>query len=194
MLDGRPRKVEVYMRHKKGHRVPVLVQAMPVRNEHGSIIGAAELFEEIALVPGRVLDRASMETLLHAQFVDYEERHIPFGILLIEIAGLQRVDRMYGRPAEHEMTEELTATLASCIRRDDHLGWWAENRLMAIMASCWPVALAEIAETLQHLVEQIAVPWWGDRLKIKVNVSRTDVRDSDSADSLVARCEHALEV
>ena len=192
MRDGRPRDVEVYMQHKLGHRVPVRVQSVVVRNDSGSIVGAAEVFEEITVKPGRVLDRPSMETLLHAQFVDYEERHIPFGILLIEIEGLPQVDRMFGRPAEHEMTAQLIDTLARCVRRDDHLGWWGENRLLAVLGSCWPVALAEIAETLQDLAAQTTVPWWGDRLKISIKVSRADVRDDDSADSLVARCEEAI--
>jgi PAS domain S-box-containing protein len=194
MRDGRPRSIEVYMQHKMGHRVPVRVQSVVVRNESGSIVGAAEVFEEIAGKHGRVLDRASMETLLHAHFMDYEERHIPFGILLIEIANLPQVDRMYGRPAEHEITTELTATLARFMRADDHLGWWSDNRLLAIMSGCWPVALAEIAETLQNLVAQTTVPWWGDRLKISVKVGRADVRDDDSADSLLVRCQEAIEV
>src|SRR5579883_775239 len=109
MHDGRPRSVELYMRHKMGHRLPVRVQSVVVRDEGGAVIGAVELFEEVPVKHGRVLDRASMQTLLHAQFVDYEERRIPFGVLLIEIQGLPDMDRMYGRPAEHEITSELAA-------------------------------------------------------------------------------------
>jgi two-component system, cell cycle response regulator len=126
--------------------------------------------------------------------VDYEERHIPFGILLIEIEGLRRLDELYGRSAEHEIITELTDTLARCMRHDDHLGWWSENRLLAITANCWPLAVAEIAETLQDLVSQTTVSWWGDRVAAKVKVSRADVQDDDSAESLVTRCEEAFEV
>ena len=194
MRDGRAREVELYMRHRKGHRVPVRVQSVAVRNEAGSIVGAAEVFEEVAVMPGRVLDRASMETLLHAQFVDYDERHIPFGILLIEIEGMRMVDERYGRPAEEAIITQLTDTLARCMRHDDHLGWWSENRLMAITANCWPVAVAEIAETLEELVAQTTVSWWGDPVAANVKVGRADVRDGDSAESLVARCEEAIEV
>jgi PAS domain S-box-containing protein len=193
MHDGRPREVEVYMQHKLGHRVPVRVRAVVVRNDSGSIIGAAEVFEEIAAVPGRVLDRPSIETLLHLQCVDYGERRIPFGILLIQIEGPRRAERMYGRPAEDEMTAELTATVAQCMRREDRLGRWSENRLMAILPNCWPPALTEAAESLRELLAQTTVPWWGDRLKIAVKVGRADMRDGDSAETLVARCEKAIE-
>jgi len=194
MHDGRSRDVEVYMRHKMGHRVPVRVQAVPVRNDSGSIVGAVEVFEQLAAMASRVLDRSSIETLLHAQFADFQERYIPFGILLIEIEGLRGVEAMYGRPAEHEITTELTDTLARCMRREDHLGWWSENRLLAIVPGCWPAALDEVAGTLQDLVAQTTVPWWGDRLRAVVKVGRADVREEDSAATLVARCEEALEV
>jgi hypothetical protein len=77
---------------------------------------------------------------------------------------------------------------------EDHLGWWSDNRLLAIVSSCGPVALAEIKETLQDLVAQTAVPWWGDRLRAVIKVGSADVRADDSAETLVARCEQALEV
>jgi PAS domain S-box-containing protein len=194
MHDGRPRQVEVYMRHKMGHRVPVRVQSVVVRNENGSIVGAVEVFEQLAAMPGRVHDRASMETLLNAQFVDFKTRHIPFGVLLIEIEGMRRVDVMYGRPAEHGIVTELTDTLARCMRPEDQLGWWYENRLLAIVPNCWSAALADMTETLQDLMAQTAVPWWGDRLQAVVKVRSTDVWEDDSAESLLARCEAALEV
>jgi len=194
MHDGRPRDVEVYMRHKAGHRVPVRVQAVPARNGNGSIVGAVEVFEQIAAMPGRVLDRASIEAVLHAQFMDFTDRRIPFGILLVEFEELRRVDEMYGRPAEHEIITELTATLARCMRREDHLGWWSENRLLAIVPGCWAAALDETAETLRDVLAQTTVPWWGDQLHAVLKVCRAVVREDDSAATLAARCEEALEV
>src|SRR5579871_3382167 len=43
--DGRPREANVYLRHKEGHRVPVKVRAVPIRDGDGAIIGAAEIFD-----------------------------------------------------------------------------------------------------------------------------------------------------
>src|ERR1044072_2464378 len=44
MHYGRAREVEIYMQHKAGHRVPVKVQSVVVRNDSGSIVGAVEVF------------------------------------------------------------------------------------------------------------------------------------------------------
>ena len=36
-----------FLHHKAGHEVPVRIRAVPVHNQHGSIIGAVETFEEL---------------------------------------------------------------------------------------------------------------------------------------------------
>jgi len=193
MHDGQAREVHIYMRHKKGHRVPVRVHAVPVRNEDGSIVGAAEVFEEIPTLPERVLDRASVESLLRTVCADYAERKVGFGVLLIHIEGLPRLDKMYGRQAEETIMAELTATLARCMGSAYYLGRWSDNRLLAIIRDCMPGALADIKETLQELLARTTVPWWGDQLKIAVRVSVAEIRDGDSPESLVARCEETVE-
>ena len=39
MRDGGPREAEVFLRHRKGHRVPVQVRTTPVRSRDGTVIG-----------------------------------------------------------------------------------------------------------------------------------------------------------
>jgi len=51
MRDGQPREAAVYLRHRAGHRVPVYVRAIPLRDPVGAIVGAAEIFEEHHFVP-----------------------------------------------------------------------------------------------------------------------------------------------
>ncbi|MGQ9748311.1 PAS domain-containing protein [Desulfosoma sp.] len=42
--DGRMRKAQVYMHHKLGHRVPVVVRATALPYDAGRILGAVEIF------------------------------------------------------------------------------------------------------------------------------------------------------
>ncbi|MFO7750025.1 MAG: hypothetical protein R6V54_08020, partial [Desulfobacteraceae bacterium] len=44
--DGEKRESIVYLHHKEGHRVPVIVRVVPLKNEKDEIIGAVELFFE----------------------------------------------------------------------------------------------------------------------------------------------------
>ena len=46
MRDGQARESRVYLHHKSGYAVPVSLRAVPIRDEHGHVIGAAESFVE----------------------------------------------------------------------------------------------------------------------------------------------------
>ena len=46
MRDGRARESRVYLHHKSGYAVPVSLRAVPIRDVHGHVIGAAESFVE----------------------------------------------------------------------------------------------------------------------------------------------------
>jgi PAS domain S-box-containing protein len=46
LRDGKPVAVNVSLCHKEGHRVLVRLRAVAIRNSHGTVIGAAESFEE----------------------------------------------------------------------------------------------------------------------------------------------------
>jgi len=41
-----PLKRMCFLRHRSGHRIPVHVCAVPLRNKQDKIVGAAEIFEE----------------------------------------------------------------------------------------------------------------------------------------------------
>src|SRR5215469_1335073 len=45
MKSAHPAEAIGFMHHKAGHEIPVRLRAVPVRNAHGSIIGAVEIFE-----------------------------------------------------------------------------------------------------------------------------------------------------
>jgi hypothetical protein len=63
---SQPAEASGFLHHKAGHEIPVRVRAVPVHNQHGSIIGAAETFEELQPVAS-----ASREEPRHlAEFTD----------------------------------------------------------------------------------------------------------------------------
>jgi len=46
MADHVPREADVHLRHKRGHRVPVSVRAMPITGDDGEVLGAVEVFHD----------------------------------------------------------------------------------------------------------------------------------------------------
>jgi PAS domain S-box-containing protein/diguanylate cyclase (GGDEF)-like protein len=210
MSDGHPREANVYLRHKEGHRVPVRVRAIPIRDADGSIVGAAETFDErhdlpeLQMHPNAkavhnhlddrtgVSDLSSMRSYLDACLRDYQEDHIPFGVLLIAIDGLAEFQKSYGGLAVAKILQVVAATLAKSLREGDLVGDWTDGRFLALVMNCPPATLAQVVFMLKRVVSVAEISWWGERVSVTVSIGGAAIRPGDTASSLLARCESAV--
>jgi PAS domain S-box-containing protein/diguanylate cyclase (GGDEF)-like protein len=211
MHDGKPREIFAFLRHKEGHRVPVRVRAIPVRDQHGTIIGAAETFDEhihfIPLeavvtnsVPGTssvdpltgIRDHRSILADVCSSLSSYGETEIPFGVLGIAIDHLEDFTRSHGRRGADALLRVVAQTLVKNLPPEDLLGKWSQDRFVVVVASSPPAALARLATLLARVISMDEVPWWGDRLAVSVTIGGTTVRHGDTADSLLERVEDAV--
>ena len=109
MREGKPiRAHRISLRHKSGHRVPVELWSFPVRNAEGTIVGAAETFDESVsisdwdrrqtkLATYGCIDQASgvlNHGMIHSHVREnlglFAEHHVPFSILCIQLDHLRR--------------------------------------------------------------------------------------------------------
>ena len=154
MREGRPTQALVSMRHKSGHRIPVQLWAFPVRNSDGVIVGAAESFEEsIALAEwdrrqtklasygcideaSGVLNHGVMQSHIGENIRLFEEHHVPFSILCMEMDHLDKVQSRDGPGAIAVILRVVGQTLESTVRPTDFLGRWQSNQFLAILTEC----------------------------------------------------------
>ena len=210
MQDGRPREASIFLRHKEGQRVPVRVRAIPVRDEFGVVVGAAECFEERSFratemrcphLRGDVSlddvteipDRQATLAGLGAALEEFAASQVPFGVLSIAIDNPDHVRHVYGCQAVNQVLYAAAQTLSSGSRPDDLVGRWREDRFAALVACPAADGLLSCAERLKRLVSLASVPWWGDRLSVTVSMGGTMVRPGDTVESLLERAEEALQ-
>jgi diguanylate cyclase (GGDEF)-like protein/PAS domain S-box-containing protein len=210
MQDGRPREANIFLRHKEGQRVPVRVRSMPVRDELGVIIGAAEYFEERSFRAAEmrcphvradvslddvteIPDRRATLAGLDAALKDFAASRAPFGVLSIAVDNLDHLRRVYGCQAVNEVLYAAAQTLIGGTRPDDLVGRWREDRFAALLVCSAVDGLQSCGERLRRLVALAAVPWWGDRLSFTVSMGGTMARPGDSVDSLLRRAEQVLQ-
>jgi PAS domain S-box-containing protein len=146
MRDGQIREASLYLRHREGHRVPVHVRAIPVRDKSGTVVGAAEIFEERAFAPEadrrrddlakygcqdectRLPNRALMISYLREHIGLFNAHAIPFGVLLIEPETLPRFQAAHGQEAVRAILRVLGHTIKNTLRPTDFLGRSATER------------------------------------------------------------------
>jgi len=210
MQDGRAREANVFLRHKDGQRVPVRVRTIPVRDEFGAIIGAAEFFEERSFratevrcphvranvsldAATEIPDRQAVLSGLGAAVEEFATSQVPFGVLSIAIDNLDQVRHVSGCQALNAVLYAAAQTLSAGTRPDDLVGRWREDRFAALVACPTADGLRSCAQRLQRLVSLAGVPWWGDRLSVTVSMGGTMVRPGDTVESLLGRAEEALQ-
>jgi PAS domain S-box-containing protein/diguanylate cyclase (GGDEF)-like protein len=210
MRDGVPREMDVYLLHKDGQRVPVRIQALPLRDENGAVIGAAECFDVRVVLPAAVVaecgaeglsidgvtelpDRGALLAQLPATLENFEESRIPFGVLSVAIDNLEGLLQKNGRHAVEAVMYATGQTLRANVGPNDMVGRWSADRFVAVLTGCTAGPLAQAAGMLHRLAGSEAVPWWGDHLAVAISMGGTIVRAGDTPQSLVDRAEEALD-
>jgi diguanylate cyclase (GGDEF)-like protein/PAS domain S-box-containing protein len=210
--SSRPAEGIGFLHHKSGHEVPVRIHAVPVHNQHGSIIGAVETFTEVQLAsnPDRgepmrqfpecrdpitgVASRAVMQSHLRQALVSREEAHIPFAVLLVRVEGLAHFRASLGREAASSFLRVMARTLESTLWVTDYIGRWSEGEFMVVLSGCTEEALPAVRERLRRMLASEAIEWWGERRSLPTSIGQASPQDGDALEALVERAKKSLEI
>lgn len=211
LRDGKPSTAHVSILHKEGYRVPVVLQTVPLRNEHGAIIGAAECFESNVAATERTRRRTasgrpvcldevtgfpskgSMEAHLRELLAVFMERHADFAIVMIAIDCLDDLRASRGPGIVPSILRVVSHTIANSLRPTDDVGAWSNNRFLAVLTECKEGDLERVAKRLRKMIGQSQVEWWGDRFAVTASLGCAGCRPEDTVESLVDRTEKAFE-
>ena len=210
LKDGRRREAELYLRHKKGHRVPVLVRIAAVKGEDKKIVGAVEVFsdnsarlarrarieelERLALLDDLtgLPNRRCLERELGSRIGELERFGRLFGVLLIDIDQLGEVNRAHGRETGDDVLRMVGQTLLYNSRPFDVVGRWESGRFMAIVVNVDRKELVRVAKRFQMLVDRSALPREEEPVAVSVSIGATTAKWGDGAEELLAIAEGML--
>lgn len=204
---GHSSATTVFLRHKNGHRVPVHVQAIPIRDEAGAISGAIEIFEQEHSTPMRyaealgsfgclddatgLLNRPYAETRLKQRLVEMELFGIPIGWIRIELEDLHALEHRCGPPAVDALVALAARTLMANNGQFDLLARWDTDQFRLAMYNCSPCQVREVSSMLAALISSSDLSWWGDLIHAHVSAGCTIAAPGDSVSSLEQRTAEA---
>jgi diguanylate cyclase (GGDEF)-like protein len=211
MQDAVPREVHVFMKHKKGHRVPVYVRVKPLRDENDKIIGGVETFSddsfEVAL-KDRVTDlerkslidgltgvgnRRFADITLSSRLNELKRYGWPFGVIFIDIDDFKKVNDTYGHNIGDEVLKVLTRTTAGIIREPEtSIFRWGGEEFLVVATNCDADKLFGMAERLRLLVANSSVTKEKGMLRITVSAGVTVAQTTDDAGKIIARADGLL--
>jgi diguanylate cyclase (GGDEF)-like protein/PAS domain S-box-containing protein len=211
LRDGKPAMADLPILHKAGHRIFVRVRAVPIRNAHGSIIGAAESFEEnpaasewdrrqnkladygcLDAVSG-VLSQSMIQSHLRESLATFSEHQVPFSILNVAVDNLEHLRKMYGLGIIAPILRVVAQTIENSLRPTDFLGRSGENEFLAILTECAFTEVGLVAERLRKMVSQSHVQWWGKEIDLTASFGAASLLAGDDVDSIVKRAQQSLQ-
>lgn len=210
LRDGKTSSAHVSILHKEGYRVPVLLQSVPIRNEHGNIIGAAECFEDNPAASERSRRRSALGGLIgldettglpsrNSMTFHVQERmslfadgHADFAIVLIEVDDLERLRAMRGPSVVNSILRVLSHTLENSIRPTDAVGAWSGHRFLAVLNDCREPELEPVANRIRKMIGQSEIEWWGERIAVTAALGGAACQAGDTMESLLDRAERSV--
>lgn len=201
---------EVYLRHKDGHRTPVLVRASPIKNEKGRIIGAVEIFSDNSartdlehkleeLQKLALLDpltglgnRRYAELTLHARLDEMRRYDWNFGVLFMDIDSFKKINDTHGHETGDKVLHMTAKTLHNGVRSSDIVSRWGGEEFIAVIANVDKQLLYAIANKLRILVEQSSFFAEQGLINVTVSIGGAISRKNDTAEELINRADRLM--
>jgi PAS domain S-box-containing protein len=205
--DGRTRRVDAYLKHRLGHRVPVTIRSAAVRDDGGTVVGAVEIFHVDSLHYGLLqkfrglepygcLDlevglpnRAMTEARLRHRLEDLRAFGIPLGVFSIDIGDRVTLEARGGHAAWTGLLRTAAQTIAETMEPNGFVGRWEEGRFVGLLGNSDLISLHQIAGRVASLVHATQVNWWGDEIELTAALRTAMAEPDDTPESAVARLE-----
>jgi diguanylate cyclase (GGDEF)-like protein/PAS domain S-box-containing protein len=210
MQDGEPREVQIYLRHKDGHRIPVNVRAMPMRNNAGKIVGAVEVFsdsiarrkfekrvgdlEQLAFrdVLTSLPNRRYLELKVHQALEEHSKFGRVYGLLMFDLDRFKQVNDNYGHETGDALLKAVSRTLVQGLRAVDIVGRWGGEEFLVLMPDADAVDLGDLAERCRVLIAESSVPAGEERVSVTASIGATVLIHYDTMQSAVRRVDELM--
>ncbi|NUO07914.1 MAG: diguanylate cyclase [Candidatus Brocadia sp.] len=210
ITDGRSRSMEVYVRHKDGYRMPVLVRTSPMKSSNGLIVGAIEELcdnsskvkfaqttgelEKCALLDPLtgLMKRRGLEMNLRSVFGVMHRYGWSYGVFFVDIDGFKRINDVYGRDIGDNVLKMVAKTLLNSMRRSDVVGRWTGEEFMVIATNVGEDHLSLIANKIRVLIAQSSFSIGAGSIRVTASVCATVARPDDTVDTLLHRIDRLM--
>jgi len=204
-----PCEAEVYLHHKAGHRVPVLVRVTHLEDSEGKVIGAVEVFsnnssrvqmqsrvaelQQLALVDPLtgLPNRRHLESHIFSRLEELRRNDWNFGVLFVDVDDFKQINDAYGHNVGDKVLEMVGRTMDQNSRYFDIIGRWGGEEFLAIIGNTPLTGLTEVAERMRVLVEHsgLAEP---HKIQVTISIGGAEAKPDDTIESLIHRADEKL--
>lgn len=210
MEHGRPEEVEAYLHHRDGHRVPVRIRVVPLRDKEGRVAGAVEIFSDDGR---RIQARRRIEELEALAYADtltglasrrfaeislrlsadqWERYGWPFGVILLDVNDFKTINDTHGHAAGDRILKMTALTLRGSTRPSDVVARWGGDEFLALLQNVDQPLLDRAARKYEGLVRTSGLRIGSAEVGVTLSAGAALVLPGDTPESLLQRADEAL--
>lgn len=206
IIDGKQRKDEVFLRHKDGHRIPILVNIFPIVEED-NIIGAVEIFtlnspivyddnliEKLSNMAMNdqltgLANRRKMESYIEYRLQEFKRFQRKFCVIFLDIDNFSAFNNIYGHDVGDSVLKSVTKSINHSVRTSDLFGRWGGEEFIGVFEVKNDYEATLLAEKIRALVAGSEISHAGENLSVTASVGVTLAREDDTIESVVERAD-----
>lgn len=210
IATGKTCEAEVFLHHRDGHRVPVSVRAVPMRDKNGNIVGSIELFSDnsskIAIVDMlKDLERLTLldpltqlgnrrfaEMCMNSRLQEHKRYSYSFGVAMMDIDHFKRFNDTYGHDVGDKVLTMVASTMVNNSRSSDNFARWGGEEFIGIFRESNCETLFCAAERLRLLVRDSFLLSGNDRIQVTMSFGCALARAEDTMESILKRADEQL--
>lgn len=209
--DGIERSSGFFLHHKKGHRVPVYIRTVQLRNDEGKMIGALETFSDMTENFAIIEDNEKLKELaMHDQltglanryyleeFLESKEREfkrfgVSFAFLIADIDHFKLVNDFYGHDVGDKVIRMVSDSLRGGVRGNDFVARYGGEEFVVILSGVKMSELPLLAERLRMLIEHSSYQMEnGEQVTATISIGGAIYELEDTLESLIKRADCCL--
>jgi len=212
MNDGMPREAKVYLHHKEGHRIPVLIRVTPLFDADGQLIGGAEFFtdisnqeilnerlkemEQLALLDAltKLPNRHHLLPEITSRFHEKYRLKLDFGLIFIDLDHFKGINDVFGHNTGDDLLRTVAKTLKTSVRPFDMVGRWGGDEFLCVVRNADTEILKTVSQRLHAMLNASSGPSVDDGIRITASLGATIATDSDTRDTLIERADALMYV
>jgi two-component system cell cycle response regulator len=207
MEKGTVQTEEIFLHHKEGYRVPVIVVGIPVVGESGDVVGAIELFREkaeksfleneikqlrrLAFVDEltQVLNRRGLEYYLKMKLSEVERFDRIIGVLFIDVDDFKSINDRFGHHVGDKVLRFVAGTLQKNLRISDLVARYGGDEFVAVVELKEQKEIEEIAERLKNLIAASYIVENDQIVRVTASIGGFVVKERRDVDEILKRSD-----
>jgi diguanylate cyclase (GGDEF)-like protein len=133
-----------------------------------------------------------MERRLQSAVLEFQQQHIPFGVLFMDIDHFKRINDTYNHETGDQVLVMVANTLRHNMRSEDAVARWGGEEFVALLAGLDDTGLVVMAEKLRTLVERSFLRLKDQNVGVTISIGITLIRMDDTFKSVIDRADHNM--